>query len=617
MARHKKLREMLPGMRRFLRHIGPDVAAQRFLVTGSLAALFAEVLFILAEPWPLKFIIDRVVVSTPAGGGSGIALIDAMTPMTLLTAAAIAAVLIASLRALMGYANQVGFALVGQRVLTEVRSRLYRHLHSLSLAFHANTRNGELVIRSISDIGILKEVAVTAILPLLGYTVIVLCMVGVMAWTNWQMTLLALVTMPLYWLINIRIGRRIQTVARDQRQREGAMATSAAESFAAVKVIQTFSLGHIFAKAFTSHNKKSLREGAKAKRLAVRLERGVDVLLAISSALVLWYGARLVLTNALTPGDLLVFLFYLKGAFKPVRNLSKYTARLAKATASAERVIELFEIEPGIRDLPGAVTAPSFRGSVSFAGVDYGYDSKRLALDGIDATITAGQRVAVVGPSGGGKSTLVGLLPRLYDPLRGGVLIDGYDIRGYTLESLRCQISIVLQDSLLFADTISENIAFGAPGASDEEIEAAARLANAHDFISALPDGYETVLGERGQTLSCGQRQRIAIARAAIRQSRILILDEPTTGLDEDSQKAVMEALDRLSKSRTTFLVTHNLKDAMGADLVLFIENGRIREMGPPADLLARDSAFARLFRGNAPSIPPDNPVGMAYAAAV
>jgi ATP-binding cassette subfamily B protein len=297
---------------------------------------------------------------------------------------------------------------------------------------------------------------------------------------------------------------------------------------------------------------------------------------------------------------LVVFLAYLKMAYRPIQEFAKYTARLAKASAAGERVLDLLDRTPEVRDLPGAVAAPPLTGAVCFDGVSFAYETGRPVLDGIDFAVNPGEHVALVGPSGIGKSTIVSLMLRLYDPMHGRVLIDGRDLREYTLASLRSQISVVLQDTLLFAASVRDNIAYGAQlggNATNEEIEAAARLANAHDFIQALPAGYQTILGERGVTLSAGQRQRIAIARAAVRRSPILILDEPATGLDEENQRAVLEALERLAEGRTTFSVTHDLQHAARADLILYLEHGRVFERGTQHELLQTNGRYAHLYR--------------------
>src|SRR6058998_2407566 len=309
------------------------------------------------------------------------------------------------------------------------------------------------------------------------------------------------------------------------------MAATAAESIGAVKVIHALSLEAVFAQAFTGQSRKNLATGVVATRLSAGLERTVDMLIAVATALVLWFGARSALRGAITPGELVVFLTYLRTAFRPMRDFAKYTGRLAKASAAGERVLDLLDRVPDVRDMPGAVPAPPLRGAVRFEAVSFAYEPGRPALDEIACDVQPGELVALMGPSGSGKTTFISLILRLYDPTAGRVLIDGRDIREYTLASLRAQMSVVLQDSLLFAATIRDNIAYGAPGTPHEAIEAAARLANAHAFVEALPKGYDTMVGERGVTLSHGQRQRIAIARAATRRAPVLILDEPTTGL--------------------------------------------------------------------------------------
>src|SRR5437667_4625581 len=542
MAQPPSLRDSLPGLGRLLRRFWPYVRRERRLVTASLLALYAEIGLRLLEPWPLKVVLDRVV----AHAGSGLRLLHGVDPATLLMLSALAVIGVAGVRALAAYYNTVGFALVGNRVLTAVRSELYSHLQRLSLSFHTRAKSGDLIVRVIGDVGFLQDVTVTAFLPLLANALTLVGIAAVMLWLNTPLTLLALATGPLFWVCTTRLSRRIRDTARRQRQQEGAMAATAAESIGAVKVIHALSLEGSFARVFTGQSRKNLATGAYATRLAAGLERTVDLLIAVATALTLWLGARLVLRGAMTPGDLVVFLAYLRNAFRPVRDFAKYAGRLAKASAAGELVLDVLDRTPDVRDLPGAVPAPAFRGAVRFDRVSFAYEPGRPVLEEIDCEISPGQHVALVGPSGSGKSTLVSLILRLYDPTAGRVLIDGRDIREYTLASLRPTISIVLQDSILFVGTIRDNIAQGAPGASPEATEAAARLANAHGFILAQPQGYDTVVGERGVTLSNGQRQRIAVARAAIRHAPLLILDEPTTGLDGENERAVIEALERL-----------------------------------------------------------------------
>ena len=597
----------LPGLWRILRHFWPQVRQYRLLIVGSWLALFAEVGLRLLEPWPLKVIFDTLFAKERRL--YRVSFYDIFDPVMLVTMAAIAIVAVTALRALAAYWNTIGFAKLGNRVLTQVRTQLYRHIQYLSLSFHTTARTGDLVVRVISDVGMLQDVVVTALLPMLAKLFILAGMIGLMLYMNWQLGLVALAVFPLFWLRTVSLGRRIREVARKQRQREGLMAATAAESIGAIKTVQALSLEGSFEKVFAAQNKKNLKQDMQGKRLAAGLERSVDVLTAVSGALVLWYGARLVILKELTPGDLLVFLAYLKNSFRPIQDFAKYTGRLGKATAAGERILDLLERVPDVRDLPNAVKAPALRGEVRFKDVSFCYERGQPVLDHVELTVKPGQSVALVGPSGGGKTSLVGLILRLYDPVEGQVMLDGLDIREFTLESLRAQISVVLQDNLLFAATVRENIASGAPGATMEQVQAAARLSNAHDFIEALPLGYETILGERGVTLSQGQRQRVAIARAAIRQAPILILDEPTAALDRKNEDAVLEALDRLNQGRTTFLITHNLQQAANSDLILYLEAGRIVERGTHVELMRASGSYAAMYRrqsqpGHAEEVP-------------
>jgi ATP-binding cassette subfamily B protein len=608
MGRPLTLRDSLPGLGRLTRRFWPYLGRERPLIVASLLTLYIEIGLRLLEPWPLKVVLDRVVATARGHGVRRLPFLDAVDAGTLLALAALAVIVFAGLRALAAYYNTVGFALVGNRVLTAVRNELYSHLQRLSLSFHTGARSGDLIVRVTSDVGLLQDVAVTALLPLLANALTLVGMAAVMLWLNAPLTLLALATGPLFWAFTTRRSRRIRETARRQRQQEGAMAATAAESIGAVKVIHALSLEGTFARAFTGQSRKNLATGVYATRLSAGLERTVDLLIAVATALVLWFGARQVLRGAMTPGDLVVFLAYLKNAFRPVKDFVKYTGRLAKASAAGERVLDLLDRVPDVRDLPGAVPAPALRGAVRFEGISFAYEPGRPALEQVDCDVQPGQHVALVGPSGSGKSTFVSLILRLYDPTAGRVLIDGRDIRDYTLASLRAQTSVVLQDSLLFAATIRDNIAYGAPGAPPEAIEAAARLANAHAFIEALPHGYDTVVGERGVTLSNGQRQRIAIARAAIRRAPVLILDEPTTGLDGANERAVIEALDRVAEGRTTFLITHDLRLAARADLILYLDDGRLRERGTHGELLHADGRYAALYRVQTASAGPGTP---------
>ncbi|HVS10838.1 MAG TPA: ABC transporter ATP-binding protein, partial [Planctomycetota bacterium] len=413
---------------------------------------------------------------------------------------------------------------------------------------------------------------------------------------DWRLALTALAVMPLLLLTTRRLGGRIRRVARQQRQRGGEVSATAAEVIGSIKVVQSMSLEDMHHGTFAARNSADLGEGVKAKRLSAKLMSISDVLIAISTALVLWFGARLVTRGALTPGDLIVFLSYLKSALRPLRDVARYSGRIAKAAASAERIVEVLDTTPLIRNRPDAVPVPRPIESVRFEGVSFAYDEGRSAVSDLSFEISKGRMLALAGASGAGKSTVVNLLLRLWDPDQGVVSIDGRDLRDYRVESLRPAIAVVPQENVLFRVSVRDNIAYGAPAAGEEQIIEAARLARAHEFICALPEGYDTVVGERGQLLSEGQRQRIAIARAVVRAAPILVLDEATSSLDLENSRMIREALRELRAGRITLLVAHDLTTVQEADQILFLDAGRIVERGTHAELLESGGRYAAAF---------------------
>ncbi len=597
------LTRALPGLRRTLHRFRHQVAAERRLIALGLLALFAEVGLRLLEPWPLAYVLDAIVANTGAdlttltkpNRASPIPAIPGLADLTaLIIVCAIAVVGAVALRAAAAYAMTICFALAGNRVLTRVRTELYSHLNRLSMRFHESRRTGDLVTRVTGDIGRLQEATVTAAIPLAGNVITLFGMFVVIVIMDWQLALAVAVVFPLFLLLGGRLSRKINQVSRGQRQAEGELASLATESLGAMAVVQSYSLESRMEQRFGGNNERTLTDGVQAKKLSAGLERKTDVLVGLATGVVLLLGAHRVLAGALTPGELTVFLTYLKTAFRPLRDIAKYTGRLAKAAASGERILDVLDARPEITDASWARPAPRLRGMIELRDVELSYRPGRRALAGVNLIIPAGRRVALVGPSGSGKSSIATLLCRLRDPDSGQILIDGWDLRDLTVDSVRSQIAVVLQDSVLFADTIRANIAFGATEPIGEEwIRWAARLAGADEFIDRLPQGYDTVVGERGATLSGGQRQRIAIARAAVRNAPIVILDEAMTGLDPGTEADVAAALRRLTEGRTTLVITHDLAAARDADLVLWIENGRVVRGGTPAAVLG-DRAVAR-----------------------
>jgi len=592
-SRPDKLREVVPSLWQVFHYFWPYTRKHRWRVTRSVLMLFGGVVFSLLEPWPLAFVLDFVISGKKLAGP----FVGDLSPVALLVVAALSVVILAALRAITDYQCKVGFFLIGNRVVIEVRDKLYRHIQALSLSFHTKARSGDLIVRVTRDVSLLRDVTSTAVIPMAASMLLLVGMLTVMFLSQWRLALLALTTVPLFLFTTVRLTRRIRETARKQRRREGTMAAIASESISAIEVVQALSLEDSFSENFSGRNKKSQKDDLKANRLSARLGRTVFVLVAVSTALVLGYGGFLAMNGEMRPGALVVFLVYVKRAFRPAQDFAKYTARLAKAAAAGERVISVLELTPDVQDLPDAEPIGVLKGHIRFDHVTFGYESDDLVLNDINLDIAAGANVAIVGPSGTGKSTLAALILRLYDPLEGRVLIDGKDIRHHTLASLRSQISVVLQDNTLFALTVWENIGLGAQDASQEQIIAAARSANALEFIEALPDGFDTVLGERGVTLSHGQRQRIAIARAIVRQTPILIIDEPTTGLDKENEQAVVDALERVASGKTSITITHDLRLSAHADRIYRVENGQIVECGTHAELLEANGRYASLYR--------------------
>ncbi|MDJ0690805.1 MAG: ABC transporter ATP-binding protein [Xenococcaceae cyanobacterium MO_188.B32] len=595
--RPKSLQESIPGIKQIIDRFWPQISQQGWLLTISVIGLFVEIFARLLVPWPMKLIFDRILIPGNTDSTLNLPILDELSPIMLLSVLAFGVVAVTALRSGAAYLSLVGMTLAATRIVTNIRAQLYAHLQRLSLAFHNQARSGDLITRVTNDTNKLRDVMIMAIIPLFVNIMTMLGMLGLMFWINTELTLISIVILPLFLLSTVRITKQIQKLSKKQRKREGAMASLAVETMGAIKVVKALSLEGMLENTFSTQNEKSLQEGLKTEQLSAGLKRTVEILVAIATALVLWRGVQLVLQQAITVGDLLVFTSYLKTAFKPTRQLAKQVGQIAKATASGERVIELLDTVPAIRDARGAIDAPPFRGAVRFNNVSFGYEVGKGILRNLSFEVQPGQRVALVGPSGGGKSTLVSLLLRLYDPWEGQIKIDRYDLRSYKIESLRRQITIVLQDSVLFGVSVRDNIAYGLLGATDKQIKAAAKLANAHDFIMNLPQGYDTILGERGATLSGGQRQRIAIARAAVRKAPIVILDEPTVGLDNENERSVSEALERLTQDCTTFLITHDLRTAVSADLILYIEKGEIIERGTHKELMQLGSRYATLYR--------------------
>ncbi|HKS08627.1 MAG TPA: ABC transporter ATP-binding protein [Pyrinomonadaceae bacterium] len=552
----------------------------------------------LLEPWPLKIVFDYVFGAKhlPPWLSGLLSATFGLTKVDILHFAVLAVILIALAGALSAYAEKYLTTSVGQWVMHDLRRVLYHHIQRLSLAYHDHKPTGDLISTVTADIDSIQDFISQALLGIVVNVLTLVGMLGVMFYLNWRFTLIALSITPFLFVVVYTYTRRIKQASRALRKKEGEVVSVVAEVLNSIRVVKAFAREDYEEARLAQQSLENVEIALKARSLKAKLAPVVQVIVAVGTCLVLWYGVNLVLTNQMTSGSLLVFLLYLGKMYKPMRDLSKMTDTLSKAAVGYERIHEVIETEDRIRNLPGAKKAPQFRGEVEFEHVYFGYDKGYRTLADVNLHVEPGQLAALVGPTGAGKTTIASLIGRFYDPQKGVVRIDGQDVRDYKIKSLRRQISFVLQETLLFRAPVWQNIAYGLPEASREEILRAAELANADEFIRKMPQQYDTMVGEKGVTLSGGQRQRIAIARAIIRNSPILVLDEPTSGLDAASEELVFEALTRLMTGKTTIVIAHRLATVRRADVIFVIENGTIAERGTHDALLREGGLYSQLY---------------------
>ena len=568
-------------------------------LTVALVAVLGETLTVILEPWPIKIVVDNILQSKklPAVLGDIVTGLFGQNANAIVAFAVAAVAVIAIVGAVSSYFEKYLTTSVSQWVAHDLRRTLYHHIQRLSLAEHDEARSGDLITRVTSDIEAIQDFINSALLGILVDVMTLVGMIGVMFYLNWRFTLIALSVSPALFLVVYSYTRRIKSASRAVRTQEGILLSVVQEVLTSIRVVKAFAREDYEDDRFESQSLANVEAGLQARAVKAKLAPLVEVIVALGTCLVLWYGARLAMAGQLSAGVLIVFLLYLGKMYKPMRDLSKMTDTVSKAMVGRERIQEVLDMESRVRDAQGARPAPRFKGQIEFSEVSFSYGNGKPILKDVSFTIEAGQIAAIVGPSGTGKTTIVSLIPRFYDPVSGIVRIDGTDIRRYQLKSLRDQISFVLQDTLLFRATIWENIAYGKPDFAPGEIRRAAELADASAFIEAMPDGYDTMVGERGISLSGGQRQRIAIARAVIRDTPILILDEPTAGLDAASEQAVIKALDALMKGRTSVVIAHHLGTIRHADVIFVINEFALVEQGTHEELLARNGVYADMHR--------------------
>jgi subfamily B ATP-binding cassette protein MsbA len=562
----------------------------------GLLAIAGETAAGLLEPWPLKIVLDNVLQGKGKHGwlDKFIEHAAGATPRNMLLFACGAVLVIAVIDALCTYSEKYLTTNVGQWVAHDLRRTIYTHVQRLSLAYHDQQPTGDLISRVTVDIDAIQSFIVSGLLGILVDTLTLVGMIAVMFYINWQFTLVALAVIPPLFFIVYTYTRRVKKASREVRKKEGRMISVVQEVVTSIRVVKAFAREDYEVRRFEGESLEAVEAALAARALKAKLVPLVNIVTAIGTCAVLWFGAQMAMSGRLLPGSMVVFVFYLGKMYKPMQDISKTMDSYSKADTGFERIQEILRSDDEIRDERGARRAPRFRGEIDFEHVDFAYKEGEPILSDVNLHVDQGTMAALVGPTGAGKTTIINLIARFYDPIAGVVKIDGTDIKHFTQKSLRGQISFVLQDTVLFSGTIWDNIAYGCPDASEAEIVKAAEAANAMEFIEKLPNKFDTAVGERGVTLSGGQRQRIAIARAIIRNTPILILDEPTSGLDAASEELVFDALDRLMEGKTSIVIAHRLSTIRRASCIYVVDGGGIAESGTHDELLQREDGVYR-----------------------
>src|SRR5580704_10539361 len=583
-----------------LRFVGGLIRPYRRTLVVIFFAMLVETAMSLATPWPLKIIIDSVVGHhklTPWLHRFIGPLLDDASRIHVAVMAAVAFVVIAVIGAIASYIDNYYTESVGQWVAHDLRMRTYHHLQRLSLGYYGTHETGTILSTLTTDIQTIQGFASSSTLGIMVDLLTIICMLGLMFWLNWDFTLIAIAATPFLLLFVSRFKRSVKAATHEVRKEQSKIVAVAQQGLESMQVVKAFGQEKTEENLLYTASQATVGAALKARSIKALLSPVVSITVAICTAIVLWRGAVLIVAHTMTVGELTVYLAYLTKFFKPVKDLATTTNAIAQATVGVERIRAILDTDTIIPEDPDGLEPVTLNGEIDFDHIAFGYDPANPVLTDLSLKIKPGQFVGIVGPTGSGKSTVVSLIPRFYDVQAGTVLIDRQDIRKYKLKHLRDQIGYVLQDTVLFRGTIFENIAFGRPGATKEEVIAAAKLANADGFISAMPLGYDTPVGERGLTLSGGQRQRIGIARVMIRNSPILLLDEPTAALDSESEKLVIDALEKLMKGKTVIAIAHRLSTIRDADKIIVISGGVVAESGNHDQLMALNGIYAGLHR--------------------
>ncbi len=578
-------------LRAGLRLFGLALHGEGVRVAGGLALLVGSTAAALLQPWPLKLVIDSVLGGVPPPA------VLAMGSKTALLGVLVTAMV--GLQIVVGALAMLGTNLVIRAALHMVfglRCAVFEHLQKLSLSFHDTTKVGDSLYRVAWDTYAVQTLLNNAIVPATTATLTLAGIALVMALRDWRVTVAALaIAVPLIVLIR-RLDRPMTRYSLRVHERESDVSSRVQETLTAIRAVQSFAREPLERERFERQAAASLHANLHLTLLQTGSQMVVSLLMAVGTAAVVWLAGRRALEGVLTPGDVVLLAAYLVMLYKPLETLAYTAVAVQGAAAGARRVLALLDVRPDVTDAAGAVPLPGrAAGGLVFEQVTFAYGTGGPALRDVSLQVRPGEIVAIVGASGAGKTTLASLLVRFYDPQAGRITLDGYDLRALTLRSLRENVALVLQDPIVFGASLRENIAYGRPDATAEEVERAAHAANAHEFIAGLPQGYDTIVGERGVTLSGGQRQRIAIARAFVKDAPVLILDEPTSALDAENERAILDALARLMKGRTTLIIAHRLSTVRHADRIVVLQDGAVVEQGTHGELLARPAAYARL----------------------